>query len=464
MVESDNYSMGTAELVARARDAQQKIAHLSQEETDLLVVKLGWAAVDVEFSRLLADTLVEESGMGCTEDKYAKIQNKVRGTLWDMKGQRSTGIVECCSELGLMKAAKPVGVIAAVIPVTNGEATPLVKILGAVKTRNAMILAPHPKGLHTARIITRQFRKVLEENRYPKDLVQVLDPVSLERTRELMRQSDLIIATGGPGLVKEAYSSGTPAYGVGAGNAVSVIDATCDRSLAAGKIAASKTFDHATSCSTENSLVIESRIYREMLHELESAGGYLVSPEEKRRLQAVMWDNGVLNRNLVASEAQHIAEAADIQLPEGKSFFLVEEQGVGRDHPFSGEKLSVICGVYRWETFNEAIELVNRITSSSGPGHSCGIHSQDDQRIRELALKVKVSRIMVNQPQCLANSGAWTNGMPMSLTLGCGTWGGNISSSNITWREMLNYTWISFPIPSRQPSDEEIFGANLCRH
>ena len=450
-----------ASLVALSKDSQRKISQISQEEIDLLVFKLGLAMVNPEFGRLLSRTLVEESGMGKEDDKYAKIQNKVRGVLWDLKGQLSVGVVEHNKELGLMKIAKPVGSIAAVIPITNGEATPLVKALSAIKTRNSIIFAPHPKGVRTVRLITELLRSLLKDSGYPEDLILMLDPVSLEGTKKLMQHCDLIVATGGPSLVKEAYSSGTPAYGVGAGNAVSVIDSTCDTNIAAQKIALSKTFDYATSCSTENSLAIESCIYDQMIASLTNQGGILLSKSEKQKLQDVLWVEGVLNRNLVASSAQKIAKAAGIEIDESKSFFLVEETGIGLNFPFSQEKLSVIAAVYRWETFDEAISLVNEITSFSGPGHSCGIHSQDERRIRKLGMQVQVSRIMVNQPQCLANSGSWTNGMPMSLTLGCGTWGGNVSSSNITWRNMLNYTWVSFPISNRQGSDEELFGEFL---
>jgi len=451
------------ELIERSRAAQQKIEFASQEEVDLLVLKLGWAGVKPGFAEKLAETLEEESGMGNSRDKFAKIQNKVRGALWDMKDQPTAGVVERNSELGIMKLAKPMGVIGAIIPVTNGEATPLVKALSAVKTRNSVIFAPHPKAQKTTRLIVDHLKSVLVQNGYPEDLIQSIDPVSLEGTQELMKQCDLILATGGAGLVKEAYSSGTPSQGVGAGNAVSVIDETCDIKEAAEKIKRSKTFDYATSCSTENSLVIEAGIYDKMLEALQQAGAYLVKGEEKVQLKEAMWKNGVLNRELVASAPEKIASYAGISLPKGKSFFVVEETGIGKEYPFSGEKLSVITAAYRWEQFEEAINLVNRITGFSGPGHSCGIHSSNEKRIRQLAVHVKVSRIMVNQPQCLANSGAWTNGMPMSLTLGCGSWGNNASSSNITWRHLLNYTWVSFPIPTREPNDEELFGLEIMK-
>ncbi|MEI8241711.1 MAG: aldehyde dehydrogenase family protein [bacterium] len=446
--------------VRRARQAQAAIEFASQEQVDDLTARVAWAAVNPGLARMLAETLVAESGMGNVPDKVRKIEDKVRGTFRDMKGRKSVGVVFDDPRTGIQKIAKPVGVIGGIVPVTNGEATPLVKILGALKTRNAIILSPHPKALKTCTLAVNAVREVLKKRGWPEDLVIGMDPVSLDASLELMKQCDLVLATGGAGLVQAAYASGTPSYGVGCGNAVCVIDETADLRDAADKIMRSKTFDHATSCSAENALAIQEDIHDRMIRELEAAGGYWVSAAEKARLEAVMWDpvKHVLTRGVVAQPAAAIAKLAGIELPAGKSFFLVPETGVGEAFPFSREKLSVVLAVYRWKTFDDAIALVNRIATHCGAGHSCGIHTTSDLRVRELALKVKVSRIMIRQPQCLANSGSWANGMPMSLTLGCGTWGGNISSSNITWEHMLNYTWVSSPVPGTPPTDEELFG------
>jgi sulfoacetaldehyde dehydrogenase len=458
MKEAQDVKQYIAGLIERARIAQRKIESASQEQVDEICTRIAWAGVQPDFATKLAERCVEDSGMGRADHKYAKLMTKIKGTLRDMQGKKSVGIVEYDQEKGIMKVAKPVGVIGALIPVTNSEATPFVKALGALKTRNAIIMAPHPRTLKTNQMIVAHMRAVLKKQGWPEDLILNVDELSVEASKELMAQCDLIIATGGPGMVKAAYSSGTPCYGVGAGNSVGIVDETADLKDAADKIMRSKTFDHATSCSTENSLVIQADVYAAMLKELEAVGGYVVSPEEKRQLQKTMWVDGVLSRYIVGQSAAKIASLAGIALPEGKSFFLVEETGVGEEYPFSGEKLSVTATVYTWKTFDQAIDLVNRITTYSGRGHSCSIHSFNDLRIRQLALQVKVSRIMIRQPQCLANSGAWTNGMPMTLTLGCGTWGGNITTSNVTWEHMVNYSWVSFPIPTTQPTDEELFG------
>jgi len=460
MAEDQDAAKYIADLVARARKAQAEIEFATQEQVDDLATRIAWSGVRPDFAQEYTKFCAEETRMGYQPHKYGKQMTKVKGTLRDMKGKKSVGIVHHDREKGIIKIAKPVGVIGALIPVTNGEATPFVKAISAIKTRNAVIMAPHPRAQKTNKMAVAQMRKVLKKHGWPEDLIIGVDDITVEKSKELMKQCDLILATGGGGMVKAAYSSGTPAYGVGAGNAVCIVDEDADLKDAADKIMRSKTFDYATSCSTENSVAIHESLYGEMVKELEAVGGYLCSAEEKKKLQAAMWDpeKGVLNREIVAQPAEKIAALAGIELPKGKSFIMVEETGVGKGYPFSGEKLSVTTTLYRWKSFDEAIDLVNRITAFSGPGHSCGIHTFNEMHIRELSHKVRVSRIMIRQPQCLANSGAWTNGMPMSMTLGCGPWGGNTTNSNVTWEHLLNYTWVSYPIASTQPTDEELFG------
>lgn len=452
------------ELMARARNAQKQIEFADQQTVDRAVEAICWRAVQPKFVGELSDLAVRESRMGDVPSKYAKMMNKIRGGWLEMKGKASVGIIEENRELGLVKIAKPVGIVGALVPCTNCEATPVLKASWAIKTRNAIILAPHPRTKQTNAMAVDLMRKVLAEQGLPEDLIINMAEVTLENSKELMSQCDLILATGGEAMVKSAYSSGTPAYGVGAGNAVTVVDDTQDLNEVADRIRRSKTFDQATSCSSENSAAVQENVYSQFIAAMESVGGYLLDPKEKAQLQQAMWPDGrTLNREVVAQPAQTIAKIAGIILPEGKSFLMVEEQGVGEDYPFSKEKLSVVLTVYTWKNFEQAVELVNAITSYSGPGHSCGIHSSNRKRILELAERVHVSRVMVNQPQSLANSGAWTNGMPITMTLGCGSWGGNISSENITWKHLLNTTWVAYPIPSRQEPDEKLFSGEVRR-
>lgn len=460
MAEDQDAAKYIAGLVARARKAQAEIEFATQEQVDDMATRVAWSGVRPDFAQKYTKFCTEETRMGYQPHKYGKQMTKVKGTLRDMKGKKSVGIVYHDKEKGIIKIAKPVGVIGALIPVTNGEATPFVKAISAIKTRNAVITAPHPRAQKTNNMAVAHMRKVLKNHGWPEDLIIGVEDITVDKSKELMKQCDVILATGGGGMVKAAYSSGTPAYGVGAGNSVCIVDEDADLKDAADKIMRSKTFDYATSCSTENSVAIHESLYDKMVKELEAVGGYLCSAEEKKKLQATMWDpeKGILNREIVAQPAEKIAGLAGIKLPKDKSFIMVEETDVGKGYPFSGEKLSVTTTLYKWKSFDEAIDLVNRITTFSGPGHSCGIHTFNEMHIRELSHKVRVSRIMIRQPQCLANSGAWTNGMPMSMTLGCGPWGGNTTNSNVTWEHLLNYTWVSYPIPSTQPTDEELFG------
>lgn len=452
-----------AGLIQRAREAQKVIEYFTQEQVDELAAAVAWSCVKDGPAQEIAKMAVEESKMGNYDSKYGKLMVKVKGALMDMKGEKSVGVLERDEKKGLIKVAKPVGVIGCIIPCTNPEATPVVKAIWCLKTRNAAVFAPHPRTKKTNTFVINTMRATLKKCGVPEDLLIPIEEPTMEITQELMKQCDLVLATGGGGLVKEAYSSGTPAYGVGQGNASVIVDETADLKDAANKLMRSKTFDHATSCSAENSMVIQESIYDKFVEYVKAEGGYVVSPEEKAKLQKGMWVDGHLNPAIIAQSVQTIANVAGIKVPESTKFLVVEETGIGPEYPFSGEKLSMVVTFFKYKTFQDAIDMINKITSYHGRGHSCGIHSTNDERILEYALKTKTSRIMVRQPQCLANSGAWTNGMPMSMTLGCGTWGGNISSENITWRKLLNVTWVSYPIPSYQPTDEELFGADIMK-
>lgn len=273
-----------------------------------------------------------------------------------------------------------------------------------------------------------------------------------------MNLIDLVVATGGSGMVKAAYSSGTPAYGVGAGNSIVVVDETADLNDAANKIMLSKTFDYATSCSSENSIVVIESVYDDLMKNLQSEGGCLLNTEEKEKLQKALWIDNHLNRDVIAQPVEKIAKIADLVIDEDKSFLMVEETGVGAEFPYSGEKMSVVLTVYKVANFDSAIDKVNELTKYQGAGHSCGLHTTDDERVKAIGLRTKTSRIMIRQAQCYGNSGNWNNGMPFTMTLGCGTWGGNISSENISYKQFINVTWVSKPIPEVIPTDEELFG------
>ncbi len=455
-----------ANLVERAKKAQTIAEGFTQEQVDELCAAIAYNGTKKDFATETSKLLVEESGMGLVEHKVGKMMTKIKGTYRDMKGKKSVGVVERNEALGLMKLAKPVGVIGALIPVTNGEATPFVKAISAIKGRNAIILAPHPKAKKTNMVATENIRATLKKYNAPEDLVIAIEPeyVSVECSGELMKQVDMVLATGGTPMVKAAYSSGTPTIGVGTGNASMIVDGSTDLDEAANMVMRSKTFDHATSCSTENNLVINEEVYDDFVKALEKQGGYLIkngTPEKDKLREAVWPDGHTLSRHIVAQPVEKIAEIAGLKLPAGTKFIMVEEDGIGPNNLFSGEKLSVITTLHKYRDFHDGLDKLESIINYMGQGHSCGIHTKHDYRVLELAERMKVARIMVNQPQCLANSGAWTNGMPMSMTLGCGTWGNNSISDNVTWKDLLNFTWVSYPIPSTQPTDEELFPASV---
>lgn len=445
-------------LMDRAREAQAAIDNYTQEQVDRLVEAVVWNIVKDGPAQEISKLAFEESRMGNYESKYNKLMAKSKGAIRDMKGKKSVGVIEIDEEKKIMKVAKPVGVIGALVPCTNPEATPTVKVAHALKGRNAIILSPHPRTKKTNAMIVKNVRETLKKYGAPEDLVIGIDSPTMEISNELMKQCDLILATGGAGLVKSAYSSGTPAYGVGAGNAVVVVDADADLKDAAMKIRMSKTFDLATSCSAENAIIVQEGIYDNMIEALKVEGGYLCNEEEKALVQKALWIDGHLNKDIIAQSAQVVADIAGIKVPEDTKFIMVEEDGVGPDHPFSGEKLSVVMAVYKFKEFNEAVDRVNEITGYQGTGHSCGIHSFNEDNIMNLALNTKVSRMNINQGQALANTGNWFNGLPFTTSLGCGTWGGNISSENITWKHLINVTVVSRYFDPVVPTDEELFG------
>ncbi len=452
-----------AELVARSRAAQQQIEHYTQEQVDRLIRGMVWAVAQPGVAEEIAQHTVDESQLGNYEGKFLKISRKTRAALMDIIDDKSVGVIEEDTERNLVKIAKPVGVIGALSPSTNPEATPVIKAISAVKGRNSIIIAPHPRAKITNKIICDKMREALVKLGAPADLVIPIEVPSVEKTNEVMRQCDRVLATGGGPMVHAAYSSGTPALGVGVGNAVITVDDTADLDDAAEKIRISKTLDLAASCSSDNSVVLFDAIYDEMLQKLQDQGGFIIEGENKTKLQNTIWKDGALNTAIVAQPASKIAAMADIDLPEGKTFFIVPETKYGPEAPFSGEKLSVTMALYRAKDIDEAIALTNGIQSYQGRGHSCGIYSKSDENILKLAEETYTSRVMVNQPQAASNSGNLWNGMRQTFSLGCGSWGGNSTNNNITWRDLINETWVSKPLAKTKeiPADEELFGKDI---
>jgi sulfoacetaldehyde dehydrogenase len=456
-----------AALVQRARVAQRVAEAYDQARVDELVAAAGWAIMEPGRNRALAELAVTDTGVGNVEDKVRKNHRKTLGLLRDLQGARSVGVIREDTANGITEIARPVGVVCAVTPSTNPAATPANKILNALKCRNAVIVAPSPKGWSTSERLVSFIHAQFDRIGAPHDLVQVLpSPVDKASTQELMRQCDLVVATGSQANVRAAYASGTPAFGVGAGNVAGIVDETADVQAVAERVLRSKTFDNATSCSSENSLVVVDAIRAQALAALQARGAVLLDSTQKAALQALMWPDGKLSPSVIGQNAKRIAERAgldDVAAQEPR-ILLVEEDGVGDAFPFSGEKLCPVLSVYAAADFDAAAQVVERIYAYQGAGHSVGLHSARPERALQLGLTLPVSRVIVDQAHCIATGGSFDNGLPFSLSMGCGTWGRNNFSENMNYRHYMNITRISRPIAERVPEESEIFGALFSRY
>jgi sulfoacetaldehyde dehydrogenase len=455
---TDEEKASARDLLQRARAAMARVEEYDQTTLDRLCRAMAWATANEQTFGRLTRMSVEESGMGSADGVPAR-RWKILGILRDALRTKSVGIIEDIPEKGLVKYAKPVGVIAGLLPVTNPLVTMVNMAINAVKCRDAVIFSPHPLSKTTALEITRVLRAVLKKQGAPEDLILCLPKPSIPLAQELMSICDLTIATGGAAMVKSAYSSGKPAYGVGAGNATVVVDETADLADAAKNTRISKTQNHGSGCSCDGNLLVQSSGYDRFLEILQAEGGHLATEDEKRKLASVMWDEqGRRTPATIARPARLLAAKAGFDLPDGKSFIVVEEDKIGKAYPFSSEKLSPVLAVFRYDTFDQLLGMVKQILEVGGKGHSLGIASFNDDHIHRLALMAPVSRMMVRQPNVTGNAGSFTNGMPMTASLGCGTWGGNITGENISVKHYMNTTWVSRPIKEDRPTEEELLG------
>jgi sulfoacetaldehyde dehydrogenase len=455
-----------AVIIENGRRAMQSLTHADQARVDEAVTALAWAVYEPGRAKELAELAVEDTGMGNVDSKITKNTRKTFGTLRDLMRAKTVGVIERDDAKGMVKYAKPVGVVGAVTPSTNPAATPVNKAMMAVKGRNAVIIAASPAGFQTTLKTVNYMRDQLKAIGLPEDLVQMLPPpVNKEMTQELMEQCDLVVVTGSQNNVKRAYSSGTPAIGVGAGNVAVMIAETADLDSAAQKICASKIFDNSTSCSSENSVTIVDAVYDDAIAALERAGGYMCSAEERQMIIDTLWVNGNLNRKVIAKDPDVLAEV--VGLPEAAKqakFFMVEETGVGRDFPLSNEKLSLVLTVYRASDFAGAKNRLSELLEFAGMGHSVGIHTNDNAQAQELAEDLNVVRVLVNQAHTFGNGGSFTNGFEFTLSMGCGTWAGNSISENLNYRHFINITHLSTEIPEDKPTEEAMFGSHWQKY
>ena len=448
-------------LMRRARAAMDAFGDSSQARVDEAVTAIAWSLYKPEHAESLARMAVEDTGIGNAPDKVIKNQRKTFGTLRDLMRVKSVGIIEELPELGLVKYAKPVGVVGAVTPSTNPAATPVNKAMMALKGRNAIIIAPSPAGLATTTRTVALMRAELGKVGAPADLVQVLPPpVDKPLTNALMAACDLVVVTGSQNNVRNAYRSGTPAIGVGAGNVPVIIDSSANPDEAAAKICRSKCFDNATSCSSENAVIVLDDVYDAAIAALERAGGYLADSAGKEAIRKTLWVNGKLNRRVIAKDPEVFADECGLDgEARASKFFMVEETGVGRDYPFSDEKLALVLTVYRAKTFDDAVDRVRAIMEFKGRGHSVGIHTEDLAHARRLAEELDTARVLVNMAHTFGNGGGFDSGLNFTLSMGCGTWQGNSISENLGYRHFLNITHLAVPIPEDRPTEEALFGA-----
>jgi succinate-semialdehyde dehydrogenase len=446
-------------LIQKSRVAQREYSVFRQKEVDAIVKAIGKTV----FSRAeeLARMAIEESGMGDYNDKIAKCIGKSSNIWNSLKGKKSVDIIGEDKEKGIILVAKPIGVIGMVIPCTNPVVTPMCNLMFALKGRNSAIIAPHPRGKKCARHIVDLFSTAIKRLGAPDNLIQVIDEPSLELTNELMKSVDLVVATGGMAMVKAAYSSGTPSYGVGAGNVQVIIDRDYDLAQAVADIARGGKFDNGIICSGEQSAIIPEEYYEAALKIFEANHVFVArGADNADRFRKVLFDkDGTFNRDAVGQSPQAIGKMAGVAVPEGYSVIMLEPAGFGRADLLCKEKLGPVMICLRYKTFEEAIAMAQANLEYEGAGHTAAIHSNNRAHIEQAGIKLTVSRLVVNQPSSISAGGAYYNGFAPTTTLGCGTWGNNILSENLDYTHLINISRIGMPIKgAHSPTNQEVWG------
>ncbi|MBI4806560.1 MAG: acetaldehyde dehydrogenase (acetylating) [Desulfovibrio sp.] len=445
MVDKDLLSIQEARsLVRSARKAQAEFVELGQERVDAIIKAIAQAtAAQAEALGALA---VEETGFGKVLDKKAK--NILASTqLYDaIKDMKTIGVLREDKANKIVEIAMPMGVIAGIIPSTNPTSTTIYKSIIALKSGNAIVFTPHPSARKCIGKTVEIIRDVLVYCGVSENLVSVMSVPTIEGSHELMKIVDLILATGGPAMVKAAYSSGTPALGVGAGNVPAFIERSANIEDAITKIFASKTFDNGTVCASEQAIITETVIAQKVKATLISQGAYFLEGEKLEKVKRVMErPNGAMNPDIVGRDAAYIARIAGIDIPQGTRLLVSDEKGVGPQYPFSKEKLTALLGFYVVNDWKEACELCHALLKNGGIGHSLAIHSQNEEVIREFGMKKPVSRLLVNTPSTQGAVGI-TTGLFPSFTLGCGTVGGSSTSDNVTPLNLMNIRRVAYDL------------------
>ena len=429
-----------AQAMDRVRAAQREFASFTQEQVDRIFLAAASAANKARIQ--LAKQAVAETGMGVVEDKVIKNHYAAEYIYNAYKDTKTCGVIEQDTAAGYTRIAEPVGLVAAVIPTTNPTSTAIFKTLLCLKTRNGIVISPHPRAKQSTIAAAKVVLEAAVEAGAPADIIAWIDQPSLELTEQVMKNADLILATGGPGMVKAAYSSGKPALGVGPGNTPAIIDDSADILLAVSSVIHSKTFDNGMICASEQSVIVLDRIYEQVKAEFIDRGCYVLSPEETEKVRGVILINGALNAKIVGQSAHTIAALADVHVPETTKILIGEVSSVELSEPFAHEKLSPVLAMYRAECFDHALDLAERLVEDGGFGHTASVYLDPvnaKEKLDTFSARMKACRILVNTPSAHGGIGDLYNfRLAPSLTLGCGTWGGNSVSENVGVKHLLN--------------------------
>jgi succinate-semialdehyde dehydrogenase len=446
------------DIVARSRIAQEKFEKTATQEQVDAIIK-DFSKIVYDNAEMFARLAVSETDMGVYEDKVKKKKGKARIIWNDLKGKKSVGVISRDDKTGITRVARPLGVVAAITPCTNPVVTPMCNAMFAIKGRNSIIIAPHPRAKNCGKVLVDMYRKVLEKHNAPKDLVITIENPSTAISQVLMASCDVTIATGGMGMVKAAYSSGKPAYGVGVGNVQCIIDRDYDYLVAVPKIIEGRKFDNGIICSGEQSIIIPEEMLGEIINEFKNNGCYYTDDEEEVDIFTdIIFPNGVMNKHLVGKNAYEVARRVGIEIDPETKVILLKPKFLGSQSLLSKEKMCPVISVYTYKTWEEALSIAKANLDVEGKGHSVVIHSENRSNIEEAANKLAVCRVLVNQICSTMNGGSFFNSLTPTTTLGCGSWGNNSISENLGYEHLLNITKVSFPIPGKEPTETELWG------
>lgn len=444
-------------MVARARVAQKEYEERFNQERADQAVKLALMTINKN-AEMLARIAVDETEMGVYEHKVAKNLGKSKGVWYNLRDKKSMGVLGIDERTGMIEVAKPIGVLAGITPMTNPIVTPMSKIAFALKTKNAIIIAPHPKAKMCSSKAVNMIKEAIAPLGVPADLIQVIDEPSIEKTQELMKAVDVIVATGGMPMVHSAYSSGKPSFGVGAGNVQVILDRNINYDEAADKVITGRAFDNGIICSGEQFFVYPKENREEVLGAFSRHGAYIVPENDREKVINAIFSDGKIDRDSVGQSAEFIAKRAGITVPAGTRILVVEAKGIAHEDMICREKMCPVMGCYGYEHFEEGLQMIKANLDMEGSGHTAAVHSNDQGNIIKTGTVMCVSRVVVNAVSATTAGGHIQNGLAVTNTLGCGTWGNNSISENFTYKHMLNITRIAPLNPRIEiPSDEEIW-------